>query len=46
MRSFDNLSDTLALPSIDCRVILSQIYEGVNVPEGFLPLREVAPDEE
>ena len=46
MRSFDNLSDTLALPSVDCNVMLSQIYEGVNVPQGFLPLREVAPDEE
>ena len=46
MRSFDNLSDTLALLSVDCNVTLSQIYEGVNVPEGFLPLREVAPDEE
>ena len=46
MRSFDNLSDTLALPSVDCNVTLSQIYDGVNVPQGFLPLREVAPDEE
>ena len=46
MRSFDNLGDTLALPSIDCNVTLSQIYEGLNVPEGFLALREVAPDEE
>ncbi len=46
LRSFDDLNDTLALPSVDCRVTLSQIYEGVNVSQGFLPLREVAPDEE
>lgn len=46
LRSFDDLGDTLALPSVDCRVTLSQIYEGLNVPQGFLPLREVAPDEE
>ncbi len=46
VRFFDDLNDTLALASIDCRVILSQIYDGLNVPQGFLPLREVAPDEE
>lgn len=46
LRSFDSLDDTLALPSVDCRVTLNQIYDGLNVPQGFLPLREVAPDEE
>ena len=46
LRSFDNLSDTLALLSVDCEITLNQIYEGLNVPQGFLPLREVAPDEE
>lgn len=46
LRSFDSIDDTLALPSVDCRVTLHQIYEGLNVPQGFLTLPEVAPDEE
>ena len=46
LRSFDSLDDALALPSVNCRVTLRQIYDGVNVPQGLLPLREVAPDKE
>ena len=45
MRSFDNLGNTLALPSVDCNVTLRQIYDGVNVPQGLLPVPNIAPDE-
>lgn len=40
LRSFDWLDDILALDSIECRVELRELYDGVDVPEGALPLPE------
>lgn len=46
LRSYDFLDDVVMLDSVDCRMELRDLYDGINVPEGALPIRGAANDDD
>ncbi len=46
LRSYDFLDAVVTLDSVGCRVALRDLYDGINVPEGALPIRGAANDDD
>ena len=46
LRSYDFLDAVVTLDSIDCRVALRDLYDGINVPEGAFPIHVTANGDE